>query len=390
VTAGPMAPLRQDRVRTLRWAAADVELPEVVEQLSRLESELAEHDTLAGEQPHPRNCALNLVVIVGDRHRAEACDQLVAGLGPSHPLRAILLHLGGRGSGLGTLDAEIVSEAHHLVTGFPIQREQVLLHVRGEAVEHLDSLVEPLLVPDVPTYFWWDGEEPLDGPALREAMRFADVLVVDSTRFDRPAEVLLQLAAVLDRTDVAVGLRDFRWGRLRPWRDAIGQFFAPEPRQRFLRGLREVISESAGTGPASRVGAALLAGWAAASLGWRFTQVRAAGTEATEAVARTPAGHDVRLTLRSAPESTLQPGDLQAVRIRCEDGGEECRLAIEREGGHARVSIDMGGAPTVHQRLTLPREGDPDLLVNVLWASRRDPVFERSLVAAKELLEALR
>jgi glucose-6-phosphate dehydrogenase assembly protein OpcA len=390
VTAGPMAALRQDRVRTLRWAGADVELPEVVDQLGRLETELAEHDAVAGDQPHPRNCALNLVVTVGDRHRAEACDQLVAGLGPSHPLRAILLHLGGRGSGVGTLDAEIVTEAHHLVTGFPIQREQVLLHVRGEAVEHLSSLVEPLLVPDVPTYFWWDGEQPLDGPALREAMRFADVLVVDSTNFDRPAEVLLQLAALLASSDVVIGLRDFRWGRLRPWRDAIGQFFAPEPRHGFLRGMREVTAESAGTGPGSRVGAAILAGWAAASLGWRFTEVHAAGSEATEAVARTPAGHDVRLALRSIPDSRLAPGDLQAVRIRCEDGHDECRLVIEREGGHARVTIDMGGGPTVRQRLTLPREGDPDLLVHVLWASRRDPVFERSLAEATPLLEALR
>ncbi len=389
--AGPVAPLRQDRVRTLRWGATNVELPEVVRHLRRMEIALAERAGDPGEHPNPRNCALNLVVTLADHHRAEASDRLIASLGPSHPLRAILLHLGG-GTGPGTLDAEITSEAHQLFEDFAVEREQVLLHVRGEAAEHLSSLVEPLLVPDVPTYLWWSGREPLDSQALQEAIGFSDVLVVDSTRFERPAEALRQLAALVDRPDVRIGVADFRWGRLRPWRDAIGQFFAPARRRAFLPGLQEVTAESAGSGPASRVGAALLAGWAAAALGWRFTGVEAAGPDGTQAIAETLAGSGVRLALRSVPDSQLDEGELLAVRITSRAGDEDCFLAIERdpEGGHARVSIDMGGEPTLHQRLTLPRLGDPDLLVQVLWVSQRDPVFERSLVAATDLLEALR
>ena len=46
---------------------------------------------------------LNLVVGLGDKHRAEQCDKLVAKLAASHPLRAILVHLHG-GRGAGTLD----------------------------------------------------------------------------------------------------------------------------------------------------------------------------------------------------------------------------------------------------------------------------------------------
>ena len=57
---------------------------------------------------------------------------------------------------------------------------------------------------------------------------------------------------------------------------------------------------------------------------------------------------------------------------------------------HAHVTIELGDRPPVRQRLTLPRLGDPDLLVHVLWARLRDPVFERTLRGAVPLLEAAR
>ena len=388
---GPIVPLEPDRVRSLRWAAADVELPQVVDRLRQLQSELAERDADLGEHPHPRNSCLNLVVVLGDHHRALACNRLVASLGPSHPLRAILLHLGG-GAGPGMLDAEITSESHQLLSGFPVQRVQILLYVRGEAAEHVSSLVEPLLAPDLPTYLWWCGPEPLHGPLLDEVTRFSNVLIVDSTTFEQPAESLLQLASLVGRPETGMGVAEFQWGRLRPWREAIGQFFAPADRRSFLLGLLEVSAESAGAGPASRVGAALLAGWAAAALGWRFAGARADGPDATEATAETPAGRRVTLTLRSTPRAGLAAGELLAVRISGRSGGRHCSLAIERDvdGGHAVVSIDLDGTDTIHQRLALPSQGDPDLLVNVLLSGRRDPVFERSLVAATGLLEALR
>ena len=387
---GPVTAVDPDRVRTLRWSANDVDLPEVVSQVRRLHTELAGRDADWDEHPHPRNCALNLVVTLGDHHRAIACDKLVAGLGPSHPLRAILLHLGG-GKGPGVLDAEVTSEAHQLVRGFPVQREQVLLHVRGEAAEHLSSLVEPLLVPDVMTYLWWSGREPLGGMGLQEAIRFSDVLVVDSTHFERAAERLLEIADLMERHESPIGVTDFRWTRLRPWIDCIAQFFAPPERRALLAGVQEIDVEVAGSGPDSRIAGALLAGWMAAGLRWRFAGVRADGGDRTVGVARSEAGHEVRLTLRSAPDSRREAGDVLSVRVAASAGSRTASLSIEREPGgrHARVTIQLDGSQLLHQRLPFPRQGDPDLLVQALWSGRRDPLFERALVTSVPVLEAL-
>jgi glucose-6-phosphate dehydrogenase assembly protein OpcA len=385
-------PLHQDRVRRRRWEAKDTDLGTVIEQLRRLESELMEHDLDGTDHPHPRNTVLNLVVKAGDHHRAEIADRMIVNICASHPLRAIVLHVGA-GTGAGTLDAEITAEAHQLLSGFPVQREQVLLHVGGETAQHLSSLVQPLLVPDLPTYLWWSGREHLDEEAIQEVMGFSDALVVDSARFERPARSLLELAALASRPDVHIGVSDLCWGRLRPWRDVIAQCFAPADRRVHIAGLRELEAEAAGSGPESRVGAALLAGWVASALSWAIEAAKASGEGATEAVAKRADGEEARIVLRSVEWPHVPEGGVLAIRLDGHAAGRDFRLAVERDrddGNQARVSIDFGNGSVVHQRLTLPRMDDPDLLVHVLWAARRDPVFDRALAGARVLLEALR
>jgi len=387
-----ITPLHEDRVRVRRWEAADTTLEAVMAHLHELHRELTHHDANEQEHPHPRNCVLNLVVAVDEQHRATACDKLVAGLAASHPLRAILIHLHG-GKGQGTLDAAITSEAHQLVSGFPVQREQVLLHVRGEAAHHLSSLVEPLLVGDIPTYLWWSGRHRLDEAIVQDAMGFSDALVVDSARFDRPVDALLQLAALVADPKGSIGVADFRWSRMRPVRDAVSQFFGPAERRGLLDGLEELTVVATGTGPDDRGAAALLAGWMAAAMDWRFEAPVTSGADATEADAGTAAGHRVRVTLRSAPNERLHRGELQRVLLAGRRGRRTFSLSLERDPGgddHGHLEIVFDGGPPVRQRLSLARLGDPDALVHVLWARPRDPVFDGALRAATPLLEAMR
>jgi hypothetical protein len=141
------------------------------------------------------------------------------------------------------------------------------------------------------------------------------------------------------------------------------------------------------------VGAALLAGWAADTLGWRSLGARAAGAAGTDAEAEVPGEHRVRLRLRSLPNQQLADGELLTVRLSGRSGRRSYALLIERDpegDGHAHITIELGEGPPLRQRLTLPRMGDPDLLVHVLWTSRRDPMFHGALLAATPLLEAMR
>lgn len=383
------APPDQDRVRSRSWEGSDVGLGAVIEHLARLERELAEHDRSPEEHPHPRNCVLNLVVVVADRHRADGCDRTIANLGAGHPLRAILVHPSGGEA--GTLDAEVTVDAHQLVTGFPVQRSQVLLHARGEAVRHLPSLIGPLLVPDVPTYLWWSGRGHLDRQAIGEAA-FADAVVVDTERVQRPVEALRELSAFAAGADTPAMVADFRWERLRPWRDAIAQFFGPAARRPLLHGLADVAVDAAGSGPPGRAGAALMVGWAIALLGWEPIVVERAGDDVTTAVARAGGRQVRRLALRSVRRDGVPDGSLLAIRLRGRSGHRDWRFGVELDPNgrrHATVTIELGGRP-LRQRLELPRLEDSDLLTRVLLTSRPGAVLARALAGAEPLLEALR
>jgi glucose-6-phosphate dehydrogenase assembly protein OpcA len=388
-----VASLDPDRVRAAHWAGEGVDIATVIEQLHRLHAELTKQDVAVGEHPHPRNAVLNLIVLMEEPHRRASCTKLVETMAASHPMRALLVHRHG-GSEHGVLDAEITTEAHQLVHGFPVQREQVLLHVRGQAAEHVSSLVEPLLISDLPTYFWWTGSERLDESALVDAVRVSDVLIVDSHFFRDPVAPLLELAAFVGQPDLRIGLADFRWTRLRPWREAVAQVFGPAERRPFLAGLREVSVDCAGSSLACRVGGAMLAGWLAAALDWGFVH-RASSTGAlTEANAKAPGGHRVRVALRSATFDGQADGTVVGIRLEGVSEGRSFALTIAREpgaGSYARVHIDAeGSVETVKQRLSLPEPDEPALMMQVVAESRHDPLFRRCLMAAGTLLEALR
>jgi glucose-6-phosphate dehydrogenase assembly protein OpcA len=388
---GTVAPPSEDRVRVRRWSAAGTTLEEVIGHLHSLHRELTHHDVDGEEHPHPRNCVLNLVVVADDRLQVTACDRTVANLAASHPLRAIIIHLRG-GAEPGALDAEVTSEAHQLVSGYPVQREQVLLGVHGGAADHLSSLVEPLLVADIPTYLWWSGRTHLEESVAQDAMTFSDVLIVDSAGFQQPVQALLELAELVRDPEATIGVADLRWVRARPWRDAIAQFFAPRDRRSLLGAIEEVSATTAGDGREARVGAALLTGWMASALGWRLHGV-ASSHDATTAIADTGNRHHVRIDLRTGTHERLHQGDLLDLRLAGRRGSHHFALTIGRlpdDDGHADVAIELDGREPLHQQLTLPRRGDPDLLIHVLWGHRHDPVFNGALGSAVTLLETMR
>jgi hypothetical protein len=84
-------------------------------------------------------------------------------------------------------------------------------------------------------------------------------------------------------------------------------------------------------------------------------------------------------------------GELLAVDMTGQSESVPFGMSIERDragGNHAALTITLG-AETVRQRLVLPRTEESDLLLHVLWRSRRDQVFESALAGASVLLESL-
>ncbi|MBJ7599838.1 MAG: hypothetical protein DLM67_05080 [Candidatus Nephthysia bennettiae] len=386
-----MTTVGEERVSTRSWAADSVDLGRVASELSRLHTELTQLETGHDDHPHPRNCVLNLIIAVSDGQQEEAVQRAVQAVASGHPLRAIILcRRTGEGEGL---DAQIITQAHQLVRGRSVQLEQVTLKVRGQTAEHTASLVDPLLVPDVPTYLWWTGTPPLAEQGLRDALAACDVLIVDSAQFENLTQEFLDLAALAERLGERLGFVDLRWVRQKPWRETLAQFFAPKSRREMLMGLERVVVESVGEGAAGRVGGMLLGGWLMSALDWRLTDAASSTHAGAEVLLKRANGRMIQLTVRAVEQPNLPPGALRSIHFDGHAGGKEFATHMEirpDRSDHAHVRIDIGKVETLHQRLALPQPTDSDLLLHALSAARRDRVYLRSLDAAAKLLDALR
>ena len=125
-----------------------------------------------------------------------------------HPCRVLAIATSSRESE-ASLDAQI------RVGGDAGASEVVVLTPTGELLEHLDTLVIPLLLPDAPIVAWWPGEAPAN-PAEHLVGAMAQRRITDSTTCHDPLETLLRLRAVYTAGDT-----DLAWTRITLWRGLL-------------------------------------------------------------------------------------------------------------------------------------------------------------------------
>jgi len=164
--------------------------------------------------------------------------------GREHPCR-VLGVITRRPKADSRLDAEIrVGE-----TG---PGETILLRMYGPVGQHADSVLAPLLVPDVPVVTWWPGQAPAV-PSESPLGVLAQRRVTDSASGDTVRGVLAGLAKAYKPGDT-----DFAWTRLTPWRTLLAATL-DVPHPDIVRG--EVLAET------DNPSGDMLAGWLSIRLG---------------------------------------------------------------------------------------------------------------------------
>ncbi|MET8474774.1 glucose-6-phosphate dehydrogenase assembly protein OpcA [Streptomyces sp. NPDC006422] len=93
--------------------------------------------------------------------------------------------------------------------------ETVVLRLYGEVVNHAQSVVLPLLLPDAPTVVWWPVDAPLD-PANDPLGALAQRRVTDTYAAEQPIHELEARAE-----SYAPGDTDLSWTRITPWRSML-------------------------------------------------------------------------------------------------------------------------------------------------------------------------
>ena len=155
--------------------------------------------------------ALTLVAVVEEKkvREAEAAATIAASAHPCRLLIVVRSDLEGR----SRLDAEIV------VGGRLGPAEAVVMRMYGRLALHAESVVLPLLAPDVPVVTWWHTDPP-DVIANDFLGVVADRRITDSALAKDPPAALRQRAL-----DYAPGDTDLTWTRITLWRTLVAGAF---------------------------------------------------------------------------------------------------------------------------------------------------------------------
>jgi hypothetical protein len=224
----------------------DVTIRDVERELGRLRhgADSSRH------APRLRTSVMTHIAWVPERWEEAAMDTL-AGLEERHPSRTIVL-LPKPDEARDALDGEV--DLRCFVRGGEdreVCSEVIVLRLCGRRATAPASVVEPLLVADLPVFLRWRGALPFGAPELEQLTGVADRLVVDSTEWPEPAALYSRLPELFDR----IAVSDIAWARLHPWQEAVA-------------GLWPGIAESASVrvaGPEAE--ALLLSAWLGARLG---------------------------------------------------------------------------------------------------------------------------
>ena len=189
-----------------------VTIRDVERELGRLRAA----STGLDEAPRLRTSVMTHIAWVPERW-VEAVQGVMSELGERHPSRVILL-FPRPDEDRDAIDADVdlrcfMREGEEK----EVCSEVVALRLCGSRAHAPASIVQPLLVSDLPVFLRWRGELPFGSEELEQLLAIADRLVIDSREWNEPAKTFAALAGRLD--DVAVS--DIAWARTQPWREAI-------------------------------------------------------------------------------------------------------------------------------------------------------------------------
>jgi glucose-6-phosphate dehydrogenase assembly protein OpcA len=396
----------------LRWRSRASSIEGIEQELARIWAQPNLHPDADGDHVAERHVAartsvMNLVVIARRPEVGERCAATIEHLTGRHPSRTLIV-LPVDPDGPSWLDAQIRAHCVLPRENAPATcAETIHLMCGGESGRHLDAVVAPLLIHDLPVTLWWPDEPPFGTEPANDVFAMCDRLVVDgSTWHGSGLAQIRHLAILQERQPIAIS--DFALVRQSRWREAIASVFDIPEFLPYLRYLRRIsvtygVREEGGVETANIVKPVYHAAWLASRLGMRVEKplaplahpVRPAaaryggaaslptvsgGLGATLRLDRT----DVAVVIRPVL-SEMPPGTTLRIELRADFRGSELRADVtaEQEAVHARVWQD--GVHCLERGFNAPRRTDIDLLAEVIEAGGRDPVTVGATRMAAEL-----
>jgi glucose-6-phosphate dehydrogenase assembly protein OpcA len=345
------------------WSAQDTTPSAIDEALRELLTK-----QYARDPSHSPARVLNLVAVVDREWRGEIMNRLEQ-VGRYHASRTILCDVEPRRT---TLDASVVLtvEGERRPESAVLTREHVFLEVGPKHLQKLDTIVDPLVVTDLPTVAWAPHGHP---EALDALLRLSQVVLIDSVNEPDPASALRRAEQLASDAYVV----DLAWLRTTPWRERVAATFDPP---RWREELRRIDSVTIRHRPDSGAAGVLFFGWLASRLGWGAGSLMAAnGSLRGHASARR---HDVSLTL--TPDQGQDAPGLAGIRIGTSSG---MSISLDRGPGGLRAQRHDPKGRELEWTILGASRGEGGILgEGIRQALLRDPAYRSALDSAEAML----
>jgi glucose-6-phosphate dehydrogenase assembly protein OpcA len=410
------APVRLNEP-VLRWRSRAHSIEEIEQELTRIwaQSNLAMMTDADGDHVNDRHVGartsvMNLVVIAARPEVGERSAATIQRLVGRHPSRTMIVQPADP-DGPSWLDALIV--AHCIMPREDAPEtcaETIHMTCGGESGRHLDAIVAPLLIHDLPVTVWWPDEPSFGSAPVNDMLDMADRLIVDGSGWHGTGlPQLRRMAGVGGRLPIAIS--DFAMVRQSRWREAIAAIFDIPDFLPYLRHIRRIavtygVRDEFGAETTNIVKPLYHVAWLGSRLGMVVTKPLATMTGGV--TRNTPAhGAGGRLTTLANPSaglgatmrlersdvavvirpvlSDMPSGTTLRVELLSDWRGSELRADVtaEQEAVHVRVWQD--GVHALERGFNAPRRTDIDLLAEAIEAGGRDTVAVGTLALAAEL-----
>ena len=208
-----------------------------------IERELSSLRAVPGtESPYQRTSVMTHTAWVPEEW-VEAAEDVLSGLAERHPSRTVVLFpQPGDDDGL---DGEVEVDVYPAGEGRQICTETIRIRLKGARATVPASVVQPLLLPDLPAFLRWRGLPPFGADYFEGLIDVVDRLIVDSTEWPGLPGCYRGLTEIFER----VAVSDIAWARTSRWRPMLASLW---PEMADVKSIRV-------TGTSAQ--AHLLAGW---------------------------------------------------------------------------------------------------------------------------------
>jgi glucose-6-phosphate dehydrogenase assembly protein OpcA len=330
------------------------------------------------DRPVLRACVQNLIVVAPGPRAGIEVGAILAEVSERHPSRMLVLLPRPDRSELHT-SAHVTALCHLAGKSKQVCCEQIVIEAGAKGLRHLSSLVQPLLVPDLPVVLWWRDRPPASDALFHDLRAAADRLILDSSTMADAARELPELARSLGgarwtRTS------DLAWAALTPWRALMAGFFdVPAHRSELARLDRVEVDALAPHGADLPVQPLLLAGWLASRLGWRRLGPLKRGPDGAARAAFEGPRRGIELAVRIKVLDAPQRDRIEAIRLVCSEGPACFSLRRSEDRGHLEAGAELAGLGQCGRVVRIEEAGEAELLSHELELLRGDRVYEAAV-----------